>query len=172
MITTERLILRPPVPADAVRIAELVGDFEVARWVSTVPHPYAPEDALTWMATHDAGRAADTDNPLAITTAADGLVGMTGLHRKPEYGGLFEIGYWIGKPYWGRGYATEAGRALLAWAEARGETAFVSRHFEGNAASGKVLTKLGFVYTGERGLLRSRAHAGAEMVTLEMRRPG
>lgn len=170
MITTERLILRHPAPSDAPRIAELVGDFEVARWVSTVPHPYAPEDALTWMSSHDAGRAADTDHPHAITTAEDGLIGMVGLHRKPEHDGVFEIGYWLGRPYHGRGYATEAGKAVLAWAQARGERRFVSRHFVGNDASAKVLKKLGFVYTGVQGTLRSRAHAGAEMTTLEMRR--
>lgn len=145
MIESTRLVLRSPVPADAPAIAALANNYAVARMVSRLPYPYAREDAEAFFATLPQARAADTDHVFVLTLAG-APIGMIGLHRRD---GLFELGYWLGEPFWGQGFATEAGRALLAWAEARGERAFTSRHYVENAASGHVLAKLGFRYTGE-----------------------
>jgi RimJ/RimL family protein N-acetyltransferase len=76
------------------------------------------------------------------------LVGTIGIGRRPD--GALELGYWIGRPYWGRGYATEAGRAVLAIArEGLRLPHLYSSHFLDNPASGRVLEKLGFRPTGQ-----------------------
>ncbi|MGZ3365573.1 MAG: GNAT family N-acetyltransferase, partial [Caulobacteraceae bacterium] len=78
----------------------------------------------------------------------EGPVGMLGFH--PSDGGLSEMGYWIGKPFWGRGFATEAAAGALHWASKDwSRRAIASGHFAGNAASANVLIKSGFLYTGE-----------------------
>lgn len=164
MIETRRLLLRPPGAEDAPAIAALAGNYAVARMVSRLPHPYAVEDATAFFATLPDARAADTDHVFVITEASAGPVGMIGLHRRD---GVLELGYWLGEPFWGQGFATEAGRAVLSWAEGRGERAFTSRHYVENAASGRVLRKLGFRYTG----METREHClarGDDVPTLLM----
>ena len=78
----------------------------------------------------------------------NGLIGSCGVVKR---GAFWEIGYWIGKPYWEQGFATEAGRAVLAWArEEFPANGFISGHIKDNAASGRVLRKLGFDVVGEK----------------------
>jgi [ribosomal protein S5]-alanine N-acetyltransferase len=154
IITSDRLTLRPFTLADAPRVCTLVGDFDVSKMLSRAPHPYAMEHATTWLDTHSGIRAAGTDYPYAITTAQDGVIGAIGLHATTRLadlaGNAFEVGYWIGKPFWGLGYATEAGRALIAAYDADlGPRPLVSGHFTENPQSGHVLEKLGFHYVGE-----------------------
>ena len=145
-IETDRLALRTPRPDDALRLARLADDFDIARMTS-LPHPYGlaeAEDFLARTAIQDLSR----DVNFAIEMADQGLVGVIGLHPRGPLGP--EIGYWIGRPYWGRGLATEAARAVLAWArDVWGRRAVVSGHFADNPASGRVLEKAGFLYTGE-----------------------
>lgn len=85
------------------------------------------------------------------------LVGCAGLGPKPE--GDAELGYWIARPYWGRGFATEGARGVLEVARLLGHRRIVGRHFLDNPASGKVLRKLGFIPTGEAGMLQSCGRA-------------
>jgi RimJ/RimL family protein N-acetyltransferase len=148
-IHTARLTLRPFRGADAARVAELAGAWEVARMCARVPHPYAVADAEAWFATQPEARAAGRAFDYAVETAAEGLIGAVGVERR-KAGEAPTLGYWIGQPYWGRGYATEAGAALLATAAHElGEADFRSEHFVDNLKSGIVLEKLGFAYTGE-----------------------
>ena len=154
IITSDRLTLRPLTLADAARVCELVGNYDVSKMISRAPYPYALEDANQWIGTHAALRAAGTDFPYAITTQEDGLIGVIGLHASARLSdvvtGAFELGYWVGQPYWGLGYATEAGRALIAAFDADlGPTPLVSGHFTENPQSGHVLEKLGFHYVGD-----------------------
>ena len=145
-IATDRLVLRAPRPDDAARLADLANDFDLARMTTEIPHPYGlgdAEDFLRRMETRDRSRQA----VFAIEHPADGLVGVLGFHPKAPAGP--EVGYWIGRPYWGRGYATEATKAALGWAGADwGRRLVVSGHFADNPASGRVLEKVGFLYTG------------------------
>ena len=147
VIRTPRLTLRAPRRADAARIAVLVNDFDLARMTTHVPHPYAPIEAeafLDRMAAMDQARSA----AFVLDTEAEGLVGAVGLHPAGRLGP--EIGYWVGRSYWGQGLATEAARAVLDWArDDWGRKVVVSGHFEDNPASGRVLQKAGFLYTGE-----------------------
>jgi RimJ/RimL family protein N-acetyltransferase len=132
LIETARLALRPLDRADAPEIARLIGDFEVARWLTVVPHPYSLSDAETFIK--------DIAGPWDHAITRDGqLMGVIGIGKS--------LGYWLGCPFWGQGYMGEASQAIVnAWFCAGNETLH-SGYFRGNARSGAVLEKLGFVPT-------------------------
>jgi [ribosomal protein S5]-alanine N-acetyltransferase len=114
----------------------------------TVPHPYEQGVAEEWIAGQEAAWSSGERLVLAVTTQADGLVGAIGLHFASEHQRA-ELGYWIGVPYWGRGYATEAAAALLSFAFGDlGLRRVVAHHFSRNPASGRVLQKLGMRHEG------------------------
>lgn len=147
-IDTNRLSLRRMTAQDGARVATLLNDWDVARMLSRIVHPYTADDFHAWQSGHEQNWAHKRDFPFAVSTSRDGVIGCVGIEGNPETG--YELGYWFGRPYWGLGYATEAGAALLAWARADLDPkAFTSRHFEENLASAHVLEKLGFSYTGE-----------------------
>lgn len=157
IVETERLRLRPPAMSDARRVAALGNDLDIARMTSTMPHPYDLEDAEAFLAGSARNRP---DHHAEFALEAQGeLVGMLGFH--PMADGRTEVGYWLGRAYWGRGYATEALRGALRWASREWRRRFVmARHFSDNPASGQVLCKAGFLYTGEVTLAHSRARGG------------
>ena len=147
-LKTERLILRAPRPEDAVQIAERIGLRDVAWNLGRAPYPYQLSDAEEWREKVPHSWANDRAYVLMLTLPEDGVVGCVGLDRKPE--NVWEIGYWLGKPWWGQGYVTEASQAFMNWAETeKGLTSFASGHFKDNPASGRVLLKLGFEPVGE-----------------------
>ena len=92
---------------------------------------------------------------MAITSGGQ-IIGCTGLHRAPGkdwglVGDILEIGYWIGVPYWGRGYASEAAGAMIAWGFGQlNQTVLGAGHFADNPASRRILEKLGFTPAGQR----------------------
>jgi len=143
-IETERLRLRPFRAGDADTVRRLAGEWEVARSLANVPYPYGPDDAAEWISHTRRGLTAGSEVTLAITRRDDGaLVGAVGL-RLSLHGRSAELGYWIGRPYWGRGLATEAAAAALrhgfAELDLRRVTATTLSH---NKASVRVLEKLG-----------------------------
>lgn len=142
---TSRLLLRPGFPEDAPALAAAIADQAIVRHLSTAPWPYAMRDAEAFLA---APRDPVLPALLAFerTSGAPQLVGACGLGRRPS--GAVELGYWIARAHWGRGFATEAGRALLDIARALGLAALEASHFVDNPASGRVLEKLGFEATG------------------------
>ena len=143
-LETARLRLRPAKAGDAPRITSLINDPDVARMSTRIPHPYALEDAESFLARCEA----EDEKVFAIDYADDGLVGVSGFHDTGRLGP--EVGYWLGRPYWGKGLATEATQAALVWAaKSWGRRCVVSSHFADNPASGAVLIKAGFLYTGE-----------------------
>lgn len=147
-LRTGRLLLRGFSPADAPRVRELAGAREVAATTLTIPHPYEDGMAEAWIRGHAAAWEQRGRLSLAVTTEADGLVGCIGLSVVPDHG-HGEIGYWIGVPYWNRGFATEAAGAVLDHGFGElGLHRVVARHFTGNPASGRVLRKLGMVHEG------------------------
>lgn len=139
-IRTERLVLRPLVRSDARQISLLAGDFEVASMTGTIPHPYSEAMAASWIEDALAGE----EGVVFAIERMDSLIGCVGY--RPDGVGGAELGYWIGKPYWGNGYATEAGAALIAYAFGEGGLSYlVSSHFADNLASARVIAKLGFM---------------------------
>jgi len=141
-LETERLLLRPPEPRDVAAIVTWIGDWDVAKNLSKCPHPYHEEDAQAFIARAAEGRARGSDFAFAITRKSDGLyMGQIGLHLKD---GRFELGYWLGKPFWKSGYASEAAHRIAAFAfkSLRAESIWAG-WFQDNPASGHVLEKLG-----------------------------
>ena len=148
---SERFLMRPPRAEDARQIACCVNDKDMARNLARLPHPYAPKDALDWVAYADKARAQGTEYAFVITHEEAGVIGSVGFNRTK--GEAWEIGYWVDKAVQRKGVATEAARALLAWGEATfGVTQFIAGHFQDNPASGRVLEKLGFERVGEKQL--------------------
>lgn len=152
LLETERLSLRPLATSDAQRIVDFIGDYDVAKMLARVPHPYTHADAQEFL-----GLCAEADRetpPKNIVRAIDmgGLIGAIGLDgiRQIEGGTIGEIGYWLAKPYWGKGLMTEAARVFVRHAfEDLGVAGLKSGHLKENFRSGRVLAKLGFRYAGE-----------------------
>jgi RimJ/RimL family protein N-acetyltransferase len=150
VLETGRLVLRAPRLDDAERVAALVNDRRIAENTARIPHPYALADAESWIGASNrtAGEAT-----FVIETGGE-VIGGCGFDLR-EAGQ--EIGYWIGVPFWGNGYATEAAQAVIdyAFGELRLE-ALLSGARITNPASRRVLEKCGFQWTGV-GLCRIRA---------------
>src|SRR5882724_10919559 len=129
-LATDRLILRPLSAADAAPMVRLADDEGVARMTTSIPHPFDAAMAtgfIARMATADPAR----EVALAIEHRRDGFVGVLGFH--PRDGLSPELGYWIGRPFWGRGYMTEAAAAAVHWARADwNKRVLVSGHFADN----------------------------------------
>lgn len=165
-LNTARLTLRRPALADAPRIAEIANDVDVARMTTQMPHPYSLHDAHDWLEGMNVREASD-DLAFAITLPSSLPIGVIGLHRV-NAGHAPEIGYWIGKPWWGEGFATEALSAVLDWCRNQwGQRWIASGHFADNPASGNVLCKAGFLYTGVVENRFSRAR-GCKVATRKM----
>ena len=144
-IETERLILRPIALSDAKRVSMFIGDEGIARMTARIPHPYPAIGAEGWLLIMAARNPRENDFVFAVDIPGEGLIGVLGAHGIPN--GEIEIGYWFGRPYWGAGYASEAVSAFVV--EAAKIAQPVAGHFVDNPASGRVLERAGFVYTGE-----------------------
>jgi len=138
---TRRLLLRPGFPEDAPALVRAIADEAIVRNLATAPWPYRMRDAEAFLA-----RARDPVLPSFLiferTAGEPQLVGSCGLGRRQS--GTVEMGYWIGRPYWGRGFATEASLALIDIARGLGLPRLEASHFLDNPASARVLEKLGF----------------------------
>ncbi|MEE4349347.1 MAG: GNAT family protein [Pacificimonas sp.] len=148
---TERLFLRPLWPEDADALAEKLSVRDVAWNLGSVPIPYARKDAEAKIAADWAAWPMKVSLAIFLRTE-DGpaYVGGIGFDRHSELKGLPEMGYWIAKPYWGRGIAAEAGEAVLEHAFLAWQLPVIGAgHYFDNPASGRVLGKLGFRATGE-----------------------
>jgi len=150
-IETEWLVLRPFRLEDASDVQRLCSAREIAAATLLIPHPYPDGAAEQWIAGHAAAYERGESLELAIE-AREGatLVGAIGLRMEREHERA-ELGYWIGVPHWGRGYATEAAKALLRHAfEEEGMHRVFAYHFANNPASGRVLQKIGMKHEGTR----------------------
>ncbi|MEO9468276.1 GNAT family N-acetyltransferase [Parasphingorhabdus sp.] len=139
------MLLRPGWPEDAPALHAAISDEQIVRNLATAPWPYNLNDAETFL---DLPREASHANFLIFrrTAGAPQLVGGIGLEQTDT--GSVEIGYWLSRPNWGLGYATEAGHAVIDIARALGHRHMGAEHYVDNPASGNVLRKLGFRSTG------------------------
>jgi RimJ/RimL family protein N-acetyltransferase len=162
-ILTRRLILRAFRMEDAPRVKELAGDREIAANTANIPHPYEEGLAEAWIGSQAEQRSQGRAIVFAVQLREDLDGSDVGALRPGELAGAVgleldqdnrqaELGYWIGKPYWGHGLATEAAGEILRYGfEELRLNRIHAHHFAPNAASGRVLEKLGMV---REGLLR------------------
>ena len=157
-LETERLTLRPFQRRDAEEFALLAGDWSVASMTSDIPFPFTEKHALSWLA------PVRGEVRFAIERKGQ-LIGGTGFYRKQS--GAAELGFWLGRAWWGLGYATEAAETVVRHGfRMHRLPGFTSAHFVDNPASGRVLAKLGFMPTG-RGWIGCAARGyDVEVLTL------
>jgi RimJ/RimL family protein N-acetyltransferase len=159
VLETERLMLRAPKLGDAKIVTTLANDRRIAENTARIPHPYRRADADDFILS--ANRGSDTTFIVALRDGRSnaqviGACGFTQIDRHPP-----EIGYWLGAKFWGKGYATEAVRAMIdhAFTDLDCDALYSAARVT-NPASRRVLEKCGFQWTGA-GLLRIRALASS-----------
>ncbi len=137
-------------PDDAADVARLAGEREIAATTAHIPHPYAIVDAESWIAGHQATWDDDAGVTFAVTLREGGaLIGAISLRVERDHERA-ELGYWIGVPWWGQGYGTEAARAVMAFGfDELGLNRVFARHMASNPASGRVMEKIGMRFEGE-----------------------
>ena len=151
IISTKRLLLRPFKLSDAEAVSLLCNDYDVHMGTLALPYPYTMAHALSWIPSHEENFEQDKAYEFAITDkTTETLYGCIGLsnHQNDRNG---EVGYWVGKAFWGNGYASEALVGVIDFAFSRKNYHRVyGRHFESNPASGRVMEKAGMVYEGKQ----------------------
>ena len=141
-ITTERFVLRKPSHNDKSALIKQIGVWDVAKWLTRVPYPYTKSDADEF-----------------LQTTKDQTFNHSIFRKQTLIGGVlltedtdtqsYELGYWLGASHWGRGYATEAARALIDVAITTNDARHVkASYIKGNDALAHVLGKLGFTNIG------------------------
>jgi RimJ/RimL family protein N-acetyltransferase len=148
LLQTERLLLSDILPDDAVRIAVLCNNWRLARWLSRVPYPYELEDAQSFCALVAQTTKSGADLVWGIRLQGEkpllGVISVTGLH-----GAEPELGYWLGEPFWGNGFMSEAAAAAVdAFFQGCAHRELLSGAFTGNEASLRIQARLGFRTTG------------------------
>jgi len=150
-LLTPRLVLRPGAPGDEAALVEGLGDIEVQRWLETVPHPYTPQHARDWIARAARERDAGFMQDFAITIADGGAV-IGGIAFTPSrVEPAAELGYWMARAHWGKGYGGEALARVVRYATEECAPRFTrlsARVAPDNIASRRMLERLGFVESG------------------------
>jgi len=151
VLQTGRLRFRHPNMSDTRPISRYAGDYDIAKMTSSVPHPYPEMAVEMWVLARTIACSTSDNNHMIMELKTDDgfeVCGMAGLFKRNPASD-WEIGYWVAKPFWGKGLATEAGQALIDYACKKHKASrVVAGHFHDNPASGRVLEKLGFSYTG------------------------
>lgn len=150
-LTTAHLVLRPFSLADAPDVQRLAGDREIASTTLVIPHPYEDGMAEAWIGNHPESFTSGVAVNFAMTCKPDGaLVGAIGLSINQAHERA-ELGYWVGKPYWGKGYCSEAAKCMLGYGfEVLSLNRIVARHLTRNPASGRVMQKVGMTREGRQ----------------------
>lgn len=147
-IQTDRLVLRPVALDDAPAFYELANNYDIAKMTGSFPYPFpllSVEFKIMYLMSQ---RRRGRGYPYAITQDGSPLMGIMDIFRKDDTA-PFEIGYWIGRPYWGNGYVTEAARGIIQEArDTLGISTLMAGVFSDNPASLHLLKKLGFEVLG------------------------
>lgn len=150
-LNTERLTLDTLTERDIPRLVELCGDWKIAQTTLRIPHPYTEQDAREWLAFLDRRIAEGQAYSFAVRLTETGeLIGNIRINPDEEHRRA-ELGYWVGVPYWGMGYCTEAGREIIRYGfEDLQLNAITCGYCVGNTASQRVMDKLGIPLEGVR----------------------
>ncbi|BCB04219.1 GNAT family N-acetyltransferase [Bacillus sp. KH172YL63] len=148
-IITERLYLRMFNESDACEVSRLCNNYNLYRSTLNLPYPYTEEDARYWIGGHEENFDQDRMYEFAVTDKESGkLYGAVGISNKArDKNG--EIAYWIGEEYWGKGYGTEAAKAVIQFVfKEKDYHRVYARYFGSNPASGAIMKKCGMEYEG------------------------
>jgi len=168
VIETARLRMRSYRVDDLADMVELAGNWEIARWTGTIPLPYTETDGRDWIAKVREDHATGRPRRFAVALKkTDRLIGGVGLDGSTGDGSAEPaLGYWVGQPYWGNGYAREAAAAVIDYGfRTLGLETIRAYTDPGNAASQKVLQHCGLQHVGEIGLLEP-THQGERRAPL------
>jgi RimJ/RimL family protein N-acetyltransferase len=148
-LETARLLLRPYTEADIPALTRLAGVREVAATTLRIPHPYTEQNAREYLAICQAESDNGPVTRFAITLrSTNEFCGGAGLRLDPAHAHA-ELGYWLGVPFCGQGYASEAASAVVDYGFGHlGLHRIYASHFAGNDASGRILQKIGMRYEG------------------------
>lgn len=146
---SKRLVLRPFNIDDAAVVQRLAGEREIADTTLSIPHPYEDGMAEQWISQHRDLFQAGTNAVFALEAGdSRDVIGAMGLTIDRNFDKA-ELGYWIGRPHWNCGYATEAGQRMLEYGFRELQlNRIAARHLVRNPASGRVMRKLGMHYEG------------------------
>ncbi len=149
LLQTDRLLLRPFRREDQQALLLLISEKEVAATTLRIPHPCTLRDVQDWLATHGQEyEKGETIRWAICLRPGDTLVGGISLFVNASFQSA-ELGYWIGKPYWGQGYASEAAKKVVDFGfDAAGLNRIEAHFMQENGASAKILEKLGMQYEG------------------------
>jgi [ribosomal protein S5]-alanine N-acetyltransferase len=148
LLPSARLVLRPFSTADAPVVHKLVQEREIASTTLNIPHPYEDGMAEAWIATQETAWLRGEIATFAITEPSEGIVGAISLTIEASHQRA-EAGYWVGLPFWGRGYATEALSAIIALGFSQLNLNRIhASHMTRNPASGRVMIKAGMSFEG------------------------
>lgn len=162
-LTTKRLILRPPQEGDAAALVPALNNLNVSRWTGRIPFPYGLEDAEAFFSHL---RQKPSDALVLFVTMGDELLGCIGIEEN-------ELGYWLAEPHWGKGYGSEAARAITDHAfEVLERKELTASYHLGNAASRRILLGLGFAETGEDSAFSRARQAEVPHMKLTLSREG
>jgi len=146
-LTTKRLILRPLKNSDAKSIAENINDIDVTKWLLVVPYPYKLKDAKDWVKHNKEKwkKRKKEDYTFGIEFKEEKkIIGGIGIHKIDKFQGKADVGYWLGKKYWNKGYGSEALKAILDFAFRKLKLRRIEAGvFVGNPSSGRLLEKFG-----------------------------
>ena len=174
VIETVRLRMRSYRIDDLVDLVALAGNWEIARWVGTIPHPYTEADARDWIAKVQENHATGRPRRFAIALKkTDRLIGGVGLDGSTGDGSDEPaLGYWLGQPYWGNGYAREAAAAIIDYGFRALSLETIRAYTDpGNAASQKVLLVCGLKRIGEIELIKPTHHGERRAPLFRIARP-
>lgn len=160
ILVTRRLTLRSPLEVDSDTLFKALNNANIARNLGTLPYPYLRNHADEWISENQEGAKG-----CVYTIHRERLIGSVGVHDASKKGELPVLGYWLDEPYWGKGYMTEAARAVVARAFRHYDTdAIRSYAIADNEGSLKVMDNLGFEQTGEGRVFN--AVRGEELATI------
>ena len=142
VLQTERLILSQLEEKDIPFIVELLQHRIFSDLTSNIPYPYVENDARSWVKMSKEAFENNTGYTFAIRNKEGQIIGAIGLHDRDD--DKAELGYWIGIPYWNKGYITEAAKAIIDFGfnELKLNKIFAT-HFPHNPASGRIMEKAG-----------------------------
>jgi RimJ/RimL family protein N-acetyltransferase len=168
IIETERLRMRAHRDDDLADLVALAGNWEIARWTGTIPHPYSEADGCQWIARVQQNHATGHPRSFAIALReTDRLIGGVGLDGSTGDGSDEPaLGYWLGQPYWGNGYGREAAAAVIDYGFRTLDLKTIRAYTDpGNTVSQQVLLHCGLKHVGEIELL-TPTHLGARRAPL------